>query len=349
MPRNIVRAGTTVAVAGGSSFLVAGAAPAIGGALGSLKGLSGAAATNHGLALLGGGAKAAGGLGMAGGHIVVSTLGTTITGATGLRVVNAYVNEDKSFGVEKKRDGTGVPVIFASGFTTDKKDNWCDWERLIDTCYPNSPVYQVTWGASSALLLGISGTKNIARKVLKEGSTRLAKRASKLANQQLGPLAAVGATAAAIANPWHTSQHRAFRAGSALAAILEKTRFDDGFVLIGHSLGGALMAKATEELGKLGKDSALRTVHLLAPAFPASRDVLPLVAGVSGSVFNYRSRNDHALKTLYRVANIRQAAGHLGFFATDKKLVEIDCTDTVSDHSAYFHSRFTLAEDVGPV
>ncbi len=81
---------------------------------------------------------------MAGGHIVVSTLGTTITGATGLRVVNAYVNEHKSFGVEKKRDGTGVPVIFASGFTTDKKDNWCDWERLIDTCYPNSPVYQVT-------------------------------------------------------------------------------------------------------------------------------------------------------------------------------------------------------------
>ncbi|WP_257203396.1 hypothetical protein [Corynebacterium cystitidis] len=45
---------------------------------------------------------------MAGGHIVVSTLGTTITGATGLRVVNAYVNEHKSFGVEKKRDGTGV-------------------------------------------------------------------------------------------------------------------------------------------------------------------------------------------------------------------------------------------------
>src|SRR5699024_7779034 len=122
-------------------------APAIGGAIGTLGGLSGAAATSHGLALLGGGSLAAGGLGMAGGTAVVTATGTALGGAIGATTVTAYTKADKSFDVERLKDGDGPPVVIASGFLTEGDRGWGPWRRMVEGAYPTSPVYRVTWGA----------------------------------------------------------------------------------------------------------------------------------------------------------------------------------------------------------
>ena len=82
--RNVPRRNKkALAVLGGATLagpLALLGAPAIGGAIGVMKGLSGAAATSYGLALLGGGSIASGGMGMAGGTIVVTTVGAALGG-----------------------------------------------------------------------------------------------------------------------------------------------------------------------------------------------------------------------------------------------------------------------------
>ncbi|NKZ93754.1 hypothetical protein GS966_28975 [Rhodococcus hoagii] len=44
--------------------------------------------------------------------------GAALGGALGANITNAYVSEDKSFAIEKFRDGPGTPSIVARGFTT---------------------------------------------------------------------------------------------------------------------------------------------------------------------------------------------------------------------------------------
>jgi hypothetical protein len=135
------------------------AAPAIGGATGALTGLSGAAAANHGLAMWGGGALAAGGLGMAGGTAVITVVGGALGGALGAAVTSAYVRSDESFAIEHLRHGHGAPILFATGFLSAGSTGWGGWERLIDTRYPNNPVYRVHWGAKELRSLALVATE----------------------------------------------------------------------------------------------------------------------------------------------------------------------------------------------
>ncbi|MGZ3337518.1 MAG: DUF726 domain-containing protein, partial [Isosphaeraceae bacterium] len=153
------------------------AAPTIGATLGSsmLGGsLTGAAATSHGLAMLGGGAVASGGLGMAGGTAVVTATGTALGGALGATTVSAYTGVDPSFAIDLVRPGVGTPVVFATGFLTEGRSAWADWQRLIDTRYPKAPVYQVHWGAKElkdlTALLASNGGKAAVRAILVQGA-----------------------------------------------------------------------------------------------------------------------------------------------------------------------------------
>ena len=124
------------------------AAPAIGGAIGAWgTGLSGAAASSHGLALLGGGAVATGGLGMVGGTAVVTAAGLGLGGALGASVSTAYVGDDSSFAIEVLERGEGPAVVFSSGFLSEDKAGWGEWETIIRNRYPDSTVYRLRWGA----------------------------------------------------------------------------------------------------------------------------------------------------------------------------------------------------------
>ncbi|HZL06255.1 MAG TPA: DUF726 domain-containing protein, partial [Coriobacteriia bacterium] len=276
-------AGGTIGVAAVVAPMAFFAAPAIGAALGSsvLGGsLSGAAATSHGLAMLGGGAVASGGLGMAGGTVVVTATGTALGGALGATTLSAYTGADRSFAIELVRPGVGSPVVFATGFLTEGRSAWVDWRRLIDTRYPDSPVYQVHWGAKElkdlTALVASNGGKAAVRALLIEGARR--------GNRAFG-LPGIGWVLGAhgvATNPWTVAKTRAGMTGAALAALIARTT-EGPYVLMGHSLGARVMVTAAQALATRPGPPRLESMHLLGAAVGRKGDVRSLEAAVTGT------------------------------------------------------------------
>jgi len=336
--RNAARATKlTLGVVGGTVIvapLALLAAPALGGALGAMTGLSGAAATSHGLALLGGGAIASGGLGMAGGIGVVTVAGAALGGSMGAGLTSSYVSSDKSFKIELLRAGIGTPVLVANGFLTEGASGWAEWDKLIDERYPDAPVYRVYWGAKELKDIGGLLMLGGGKQALLQAAKVVAKRSSKLA--RIPGLTAVFAAADIVTNPWTVAKMRANMTGIALAGIL--ARFDEAqFVLVGHSLGGRVMATAAETLGTMPGKPRLEAVHLLGAAIAASKDWRPLNHSVADRVVNYYSKNDPVLNYVYRTAEAgRHAIGASGMNARPKNLVDRNVSRTVAGHHDYF-------------
>ncbi len=335
---------TRITTAGtvGAAILFSGAwiaAPAIGGAIGvtALGGsLTGAAATSHGLAMLGLGSLASGGFGMAGGTVAIAVVGGGLGGVVGGRAASAYTSDDKSFKIERLQEGTGPPVVLASGFLTQGDNGWGSWESLIRERYPNSPVYRVHWGSKelkSIVVAGGSTTSKVFLNQVVKTAAQLASKASAKAVSTVGyPLLA----ADVIANPWNVARKRADKTGDALADILYRTETDK-FILVGHSLGARVMAATASVLGTRSGLPRLESVHLLGAAIGADRVWHTLNASVTDRVWNYHSSNDKILQLGYRVAQGGQkAAGVVGIKSTLRNIKNVDLSKSVLGHDGYF-------------
>lgn len=339
--RNAVRitkvAGGTIGAAAVIAPVAFFAAPAVGAALGSsaLGGsLTGAAATSHGLAMLGGGSVASGGLGMLGGTAVVTATGTALGGALGAATASAYVGTDRSFAIERVREGVGTPVVFATGFLTEGHSGWGDWQRLVNTRYADAPVYQVHWGAKElkdlSALLSTSSVKAAAHALLVQG----AKRGSKA----FGLLPGIGWVLAGhgvAANPWTIAKTRASMTGALLAELLART-VEGPYVLMGHSLGARVMVTAAQALGTRPGPPRLESMHLLGAAVDRKGDWRSLQDAVAGTVWNYWSAEDSVLHWLYRLAEGGQeAAGNKGFGSRLPRIKDRNVSRLVSGHFRY--------------
>ena len=313
------------------------AAPAIGGAVGTLVGgYTGAAAMNYGLALLGGGAIAAGGLGMVGGTYVIAAAGAALGSALGANVTSAYLSEDKSFRIEKFRDGSGTPVIVARGFMAEVDPHWRDAIAMIERRYPDSPIYRLHWGAKELGNLAALVIENVGVKQAMAALAGAAARASRVAAKKLGPVAPALLVADLAKNPWHTAMVRADRTGVALAGILVRTE-SDSYILIGHSLGARAMITAAETLAISNDSPRIDTIHLLGAAEGKKRDWQRLSDAVAGSVYNYFSNNDAVLKFAYAAAQAGSVAvGLRGFTSNFPNIKDRDVSSHVKSHFDYF-------------
>lgn len=340
---NLARLTTTVLVAGVGGAVIAPfvflAAPAIGGALGASgligSALSGAAATSHGLAFLGGGSLAAGGLGMAGGTAVVTASGAALGGTLGAVTATAYLEDDDSFAIKRLKEGTGAPVLVASGFMTEKAADWHDWERIVLQRYPENPVYRVTWGskelAAFGSMLGVAGAKA----AFGAGIRAFAMQATKRAANIVPPLGAALIAADVAKNPWSVAKHRAEQTAAVLADLLARTD-QQPFILVGHSLGARVMLCTAELLATKSGEPRLEDVHLLGAAVGVGGDWKRLNASVRGTVFNYHSTRDEVLGRVYRTAELgKRAVGQVGFGSSFQNIIDVDVSDTVAKHSAY--------------
>jgi hypothetical protein len=272
------------------------AAPAVGAALGSSAfggSLTGAAATSHGLAMLGGGAVASGGLGMAGGTAVVTATGTALGGALGATTVSAYTGDDRSFAIDLVRDGVGTPVVFATGFLTEGRSAWPEWRPLIDTLYPDAPVYELRWGAKELKhltgLIAANGSKAAVREILLQGARRGSKAAT------LPGIGWVLGAHGVVTNPWTLAKTRAGMTGIALAELLARTA-EGPYVLMGHSLGARVMVTAAQTLATRPGPPRIETMHLLGAAVGRKGHWHSLEKAVDGTVWNYWSENDNVLR-----------------------------------------------------
>jgi pimeloyl-ACP methyl ester carboxylesterase len=339
--RNLTR-GSRLALTGVLAAGVVGtgglmAAPAIGGAIGTLVGgYTGAAATSYGLALLGGGAISAGGLGMVGGTYVAAAAGAALGSALGASITNAYVSEDKSFRIEKFRNGDGTPVIIARGFMTEVDQNWRYAVESVERRYPDSPIYRLHWGSKELGALFTLTIKNVGAKQAMGAAAVFAARAGRTAAKKLGPVAPALLIADLAKNPWHTAMVRADKTGAALAGILAHTTAES-YILVGHSLGARAMVTAAETLGTSRDSPRIDTVHLLGAAEGKKGDWRPLSDAVAGTVYNYYSTNDPVLKFAYTAAQAGSVAvGLRGFTSKFSNIKDRDVSSLVKGHSDYF-------------
>lgn len=328
--------GTALVAAGAMTGVELMAAPLVGGFIGtSIGGYTGAAATSYGLALLGGGSVAAGGLGMAGGTAVVAAAGASLGGVVGAGLTNAYVSQDKSFKIEKLKGGSGVTVVVCSGFLTEGKHGWGDWERIITTRYPDSPVYRVHWGAEELKNLALVVSGNLGKAALAAGVKKTAMKAGKQAAKKAGPIGGAMIFVDLVKNPWWRARERANKTGAIVSDLIARTELDE-VVLVGHSLGARAMVCAAEALGTKKDAPTVRELHLLGAAVGANGDWSSLNSAVQEFAYNYHSRNDKVLKFFYSVAQAgEKAAGHSGMATRMKKIRNVDVTGMVSNHSAY--------------
>lgn len=313
------------------------AAPAIGGAVGGMTGLYGAAATSHGLAILGGGSVAAGGLGMAGGTSVVTAVGAGLGGVVGGTATSAYVSADKSFSVERLRDGTGAPVLVASGFLTEGEDGWGPWERLITERYPDRPVFRVHWGSKELRTLGSLAAVGVSSQAARKFAATAAAKAAKKGAGRAGWLGALLLAKGVASNPWMVAKTRAGMTGAVLADLIARTQ-EEQFVLVGHSLGARVMVIAAQLLGTRPGEPRLEDVHLLGAAVGNKGDWRTLHDSVGGSVWNYWSSNDLVLKYLYAATSAEHAAGQCGFATKFERVKNRNVSRQTRGHSAYFES-----------
>lgn len=336
LARTSKTAGLAVIAAGAMTGVGLAAAPLIGGFVGTtLGGYSGAAATSYGLALLGGGPIAGGGLGMAGGTAVVAVVGGGLGGAMGAGLSSAYVGEDKSFDIEKLTDGPGIPVVVCSGFLTEGKSGWGDWERIITERYPDSPVYRVHWGSRElgdlAFVLGANTGKFVVSNVVKKAAAMASKSAAKVASPISGALIVTDL----VKNPWFRARERANKTGAVVADLIARTNFSE-LVLAGHSLGARAMICAAEALGTKASAPAVREVHLLGAARNADGEWGRLAHGVTNRAYNYHSKDDNVLKWFYALAEGKKAAaGYAGIKTKRDEIENVEVTKQVANHSAY--------------
>lgn len=339
LARTTKTVGTAALAAGAMTGIGIAAAPLIGGFIGTtVGGYSGAAATSYGLALLGGGSVAAGGLGMAGGTAVVAAVGGGLGGVMGLGLSSAYVGQDKSFAIEKLKDGRDVAVVVCSGFLTEGKHGWGDWERIVTERYPASPVYRVHWGSRElndlAFVLGANTGKFVASSFIKRAAAMASKSAAKVAS----PITSAMIIVDLVKNPWWRARERANKTGAIVADLIARTEMD-GVVLVGHSLGARVMICAAEALGTKISGPTVGEVHLLGAAKDADDDWSRLDAGVQHRVFNYHSKRDKVLRFFYAIVEAGDvAAGYAGMSTKRKKIENVDVTKQVADHSAYCKS-----------
>lgn len=340
----VTRIGAVTAAAGIAVLPMAiAAAPAIGGATGAwLSGLSGAAATSNGLAIWGGGSLAAGGLGMAGGTVVISAVGTGLGGTLGGVVTSAYVRSDPSFRVECLRPGEGSPVIVSNGFLTEGTSGWAKWRSIVDARYPERPVYRLHWGAKELKTFGAFAGSGAAKQALHQLVRGYARKASAKAADAVPGLGQALFAADLAKNPWSVAKYRAAMTGAVLADLIRRTD-DDSFVLIGHSLGARVMVTAAQALGTEANRPRIEELHLMGAAVGNRGDWRTLSAAVRSRVWNYHSENDLTLRRLYRAAELGQSAvGAVGFQTKHPKITDKNVSRLVLGHGAYF-DRVVLA------
>jgi len=293
--------------------------------------LSGAALTSASLAALGPG-------GMVGGIVFVSAAGAALGAHQGGVVSNSYFGAINDFKIIKLQDGTGPALVFINGFLSQKNQDASDWLKAVQLKYPSNSKYYVTWESSSLYELGKLIGKGAIDTAFKIYMSELMKRGSRSFAKKLNPLNWVSTIAEIVGNPWHTSIVKSAMTGILLADLLARTDEDEGFILMGHSLGARviyylLTALSTKEV------SPIKDVFLLGGAvdrkdFHGWKDV---IKSVDGSIYNIYSDHDDILKYLYQGMNALQSSPiGLGRIELDHlKIKNIDATEIVNSHMVH--------------
>jgi len=211
---------------------------------------------------------------------------------------SATNNKDHRFAITQLCEGSGSPVLLAKGFLSENGSSWGGYQRLITERYPDSPVFRVSWKAL---------TKPDIIWLITQGH-----------------------------NPWTRARKGATHTGIALAELIKATNMTN-FVLVGFSLGARVMAYATDCLAEWSNIPRLETVHLMGAAIRRGDHWRSLSEAVSGTIYNYYSKNDPVLRWAYGATQGFQhkAVGLKGFKIEGTNIEDVDCSNFIFEHQDY--------------
>jgi hypothetical protein len=300
----------------------------------AISSLSGAALTNASLAALGFGSLASGGLGMAGGVICVTAVGAGLGAYQGGAISNNYFFNIEKFKIQKVNEGKGPALIFLNGFLSEETQDSRDWRDAVRKRFIDSPWYFISWEASTLVKLYKLFMPITTEKALPVVAGLLSSVRDKLWN----PLVWPSYIKDIITNPWHTAMVKSMMTGILIADLIARTNNEDGFTLMGHSLGTRVIYYALQALSTR-KDICIKDVFLLG----GTVDRLDIegwekaAKAVSGNIFNCYSSNDAILKYLCQPANLflSKPIGLGPIDYKDNKINNFDVTGIVSSHMEY--------------
>ena len=318
------------------------AAPALASALGSL-GLLGAAGTGTAISTLSGAAltsaslAAIGPAGMAGGMAIITATGAALGGAQGAVISNNYFGSVKDFQIKKLKEGAGPAVLFINGFLSQKKQNFTDWQNGVPEKFHANPWYGIEWESGTLAKLGLHASNNITKTAGKKAIIEITKTAGKKFAKKLNPLGWTALVADLINNPWHNAMIKASMTGIMLADLLSRVKNEDGYILMGHSLGARVIYYT---LGALStkNNSIIKDAYLFGGAVGDQEDGwMNATNAVSGTIFNSYSKNDNILKILYQGANalMSKPVGLKDINIDSPKLINKDVSSLVNGHMEY--------------
>jgi len=247
--------------------------------------------------------------------------------------------DDDGVTMQQLRMGEGAHVLVANGFLSQSVTGWDRWKRAVTERYPGHPVSRVRWEAQA-----LESLKPLEAALETGGDP--AKLIAEAKRQLLNPIEALRAgkrpdlpvPAIVLEAPakWAAAKHRATDTGKALAEAIKNTPDEQKFILCGFSLGARVMATAALTLAEQGIHDKLIAVHLVGAAISQDPKWQLMSEAVTEGVWNYWSKNDSVLSTLYRIAEGGATPfGLAGMHLDDPKLHDIDVSNEVFTHRGY--------------
>lgn len=251
----------------------------------------------------------------------------------------ALTIDDESVSIQQLRMGSGAHVLLANGFLSQSVTGWDRWKRLVTERYPGHPVSRVRWEAqvleSLKPLVAAIETGGDRDKLLAEAKRQILNPIEALRSGKRPDLPVPAIVLEAPAK-WYAAKQRATETGQALAEAIKNTPDDQKFILTGFSLGGRVMATAALTLAEQGIHDKLQAVHLIGAAISRSEKWQPITEAVTDGVWNYYSKNDSVLSTLYRIAEGGAVPfGLAGMHLEGPKAHDVDVSDQVFTHRGY--------------
>jgi len=251
----------------------------------------------------------------------------------------ALVVDVDGVSIQQLRQGSGARVLVANGFLSQSVTGWDRWKRAVTERYPGHPVSRVRWEAQvlESLkplenFLDLGGDPN---KLLAEAKRQILKPLAALKEGKRPDLPVPAVVVEAPAK-WAIAKQRATDTGQALAAAIKNTPDEEKFILMGFSLGARVMATTALSLAEQGIHDKLIAVHLIGAAISRSAKWQPITEAVTEGVWNYWSKHDSVLSTLYRIAEGGATPfGLAGMNLEGPKAHDVDVSNEVFNHRGY--------------
>lgn len=233
---------------------------------------------------------------------------------------NAPPFEWGEISLKQLASGTKTPIIVIDGFLSENDTNEQDWKTQLNQTHPNHPIYQANWKSQEAKDLYRLFQKAIELDIIR--------------SPQLG-LIISGLSVFNGYSLWMKAKIKAESAGLHLANLLKHQNNQQGFILMGHSLGVRVIYHALGQLERLKHTDKINEVHLLGGALGITHSWKKAAKSVQGNIHNYYSKNDDTLKYLYEIIEITGGKAIGRNEISGKNIISHNVTVKVNGHREY--------------